>query len=340
LSKNIYQGKSDLKEITVIIPTRSRADLLGKAIESLACQTLSKDEFEVVVVDNGSTDQTADLVLTYAKRWTNWRYVYESTPGLHSGRHRGLKEAKGDVLVYADDDIRATPTWLEAIAENFADPKVSMAGGNNYPDFKGPVPEWLNRLWAKPSMGGQGISYLSILSLPEGRHEINPYLVWGCNFSVRKQVVLDAGGFHPDGVPQELIRFRGDGESHISKYVLEKKMRCVFDSRASVYHAVTENRMTFDYFRQRAFNQGVSDSYTRLRNRRKHRSPADYPRAIARRLFSGISRCGRRTIEKDAELQKLAVLMRDGHQEGLEYHQRIYQSDAEVRAWVHKQDYF
>lgn len=325
--------------ITAIIPTRNRADLLRSAVESLDCQTLSKNEFEVVVVDNGSTDHTMDLAVGLEKQWRNLRYVRENTPGLHAGRHRGLKEARGDVLVYADDDIRATPSWLEAIAENFADPKVSMVGGNNYPDFQGPVPGWLENLWARPAMGGHGIGYLSVLSLPDGKREMSPYLVWGCNFSIRKQVVLDAGGFHPDSMPRELIRFRGDGETHVSRYVLENNLLCNYDSRASVFHAVTRERMSFDYFRQRAFNQGVSDSYTRLRNSLTRRTLSDYG-SIARRLLGEVRRKLRRGEENDPELQRLAALMREGYQAGFEYHQKMYKEDAEVRAWVHKPDYF
>ena len=325
--------------ITVIVPTRNRADLLGVALESLDCQTLSKNEFEVIVVDNGSTDHTADLTFSLGKKLGNLRYVREPTPGLHAGRHRGLREAHGDVLVYIDDDIRATPSWLEAIADNFADPKVSMVGGNNYPDFQGPVPDWLGKPWAQPALGGQGIVYLSVLSLPIGRREINPYLVWGCNFSVRKQVVLDAGGFHPDSLPRELIRFRGDGETHVARYVQENNLRCNYDSRVSVYHAVTQERMSFDYFRQRGINQGVSESYTLLRNPVKGRLLSGY-REVAQRVLGKIHRKLLRDKEDDPELRKLAAVMREGYQEGYEYHQQIYKDDAEVRAWVHKPDYF
>ena len=325
--------------ISVIIPTYNRAKLLSVALQSITEQNLPVDQFEVLVVDNGSTDHTAEVAVQLAERLPNLGYFYESRPGLHAGRHRGLKEARGDVLVYIDDDIRATPTWLEAIAENFADLGVAMVGGNNFPDFQGPIPGWLEKLWARPAMGGQGIGYLSILSLPDGRREFSPYLVWGCNFSIRKQVVLDAGGFHPDSVPRELIRFRGDGETHVSRYVLENKLRCNYDSRASVYHAVTRERMTFDYFRQRAFNQGVSDSYTRLRNSRTRKSLSDY-RMIVHRLLGRVRRKFRRDKEDDPELQKLAILLQEGYQEGFEYHQQVYMEDAEVRAWVHKPDYF
>ncbi len=126
--------------ISVIIPTCNRANLLSAALQSITEQGHPVEKFEVVVVDNGSTDHTREVTAQFADRLSNLRYFYEPEPGLHAGRHRGLQEAQGDVLVYIDDDIRATPAWLEAIAENFADPGVAMVGGNNYPDFQGPVP--------------------------------------------------------------------------------------------------------------------------------------------------------------------------------------------------------
>lgn len=327
--------------ITVVIPTRNRAELLRNTLESLTEQTLSNTEFEILVIDNGSTDHTAQVTADFTCRLRNLLYFHEPEPGLHAGRHRGLREARGDILVYADDDIRGLPTWLEAVAENFTDPEVALLGGNNYPDFQGPVPGWLNKLWRRPAMGGQGLGALSILSLPEGRRVHDPNLVWGCNFAIRRQVLLDAGGFHPDGMPKELIRFRGDGESHVSWYLKQNKLLCLFDSRASVYHIVTPERMTLEYFWQRNFNQGISASYTMLRNgsqtKKSRRCGAV---AFARFVANGVWRRVKRWVGEDAEFCKLAKVISDGYRQGFEYHQRMYQTDMEVRAWVHKSDYF
>jgi len=90
--------------------------------------------------------------------------------------------------------------------------------------------------------------YLSILDLGDTIKTINPYHVFGCNFSIRKKILLEAGGFHPDAMPQELIRFRGDGESHVSRYILVHGYKTLYHPKASVYHLVTHNRMTEDYF--------------------------------------------------------------------------------------------
>ena len=325
-------------ELSVIIPTRNRATSLADALRSIEQNSLSHDRFEVLVIDNGSTDETKRVANEANSRSQNIRYFFEPEPGLHAGRHRGLKEARGDVLVYADDDIRALPTWLATLADVFSDTDVAMAGGNNYPDVQAAVPGWLERLWSRPREHGQMLGSLSILSLEDGRREFSPLCVWGCNLSIRKQVLVDAGGFHPDAMPTERLQFRGDGETHVSRYVEENNLTCIFDSEASVYHAVPAERMTFEYFRQRAFNQGVSDSYTALRAKQNRPSLLARTTIRVRRALGGLLRSMR--PEKDAELNKLEEITRAGYAEGYDWHQQHYRQSSEVRAWVHRADYF
>ena len=323
--------------MSLIIPTRNRVGSLEVVLRSIMRQRLPASRFEVLVVDNGSTDTTKDVVQYYENILPNCRYVFAEKPGLHEGRHKGLEHAESDILVFADDDIRATPSWLEAIAEAFSDPKVSLVGGNNLPYLKGPAPPWLRRLWSIPSEGGRKIGQLSLLSLPPGKREISPFLVWGCNFSVRRSVVLDAGGFHPDAMPKNLIRFRGDGETHVSRYVHERGLTCVFDSRASIYHTVSQERMTFEYFRQRAFAQGISDSYTHLRN---PKYGLGSPGMLKLRKTLGKVRNYIKPKFRDGELQLLIRELDASYGEGYRFHQDNYASDPEVRSWTHRQDYF
>src|SRR5512139_2803936 len=105
--------------LTVVIPTRNRSALLDRALASLVCQTLPQDHFEVIVVDNGSTDSTRSVCDAFAPRFVSFRYQYDARPGLHIGRNLGLKHARGEILVYGDDDIAAFPAWLEGIYEAF-----------------------------------------------------------------------------------------------------------------------------------------------------------------------------------------------------------------------------
>lgn len=327
--------------LSVVIPTRNRSDLLRRALLSLAEQQVPAAHFEVLVVDNGSTDGTRDVALEFRDRFDELRYFFAPDPGLHVGRHVGFKEARGGLLAYLDDDVRVTPTWVATVSDCFRDPAVALVGGNNYPDFEGTPPSWLLRLWDvhNPSFGGQAITSLSVLKLADGRREVSPYLIWGCNFSIRRDVLRDAGGFHPDGVPQQQIRFRGDGETHVSRYVSRAGLVSLFDSGASVYHAVTKERMSMEYFRRRAFNQGVSDSYSMLR----HAAETSFHMGMAKRakqLLRQVEDDLRAFFSRDGELRQLSRIMASGYREGFSFHQKAYRGDAEVRAWVHRPDYF
>jgi len=327
--------------ISVIIPTRNRASMLAAALDSLVTQTIDPRRFEILVIDNGSTDDTPDVAKQASEKLANMRYCYESEPGLHAGRHLGLKESRGDLLAFADDDIVALPTWLAAIEDAFSKPHVALVGGNNLPMFIDPPPPWLTELWGRGSAhGGRAIPALSLIELEGEMRPISPMLVWGCNFSIRKNVLLQAGGFHPDGMPKELIRFRGDGETHVSNFVAQSGMRCLFQPEATVYHKVTPERMTHAYFHQRGFNQGVSQSYTELRSRattqatqsrRRYRLLRNVVRRLRRKV--ALQRCSTHLKRALSELEA-------GHRKGFAFHQEVYRSDPEVREWVHRASYF
>ncbi len=325
--------------ISVIIPTRNRADLLSSALHSLFLQALDRGRFETLIIDNGSTDHTAEVAGRFTSQLPNLRYIYAAEPGLHVGRHRGLREAKGDILVFADDDIEATPTWLESYRHLFDDPQVAMAGGNNFPLFVHPPPDWLKCLWEySVQEGGLSLPALSILDLKGGPRALSPYHVWGCNFAIRKSVLLEAGGFHPDGMPKELIRFRGDGETHVSRYVVESGLKCMFHPGASVYHKVTPERMTHDYFRQRGYSQGISDSFTALRNQDVLASVAR--RNVVHRAAAWAWRNLKERVCLTGDARQAMSELKHGYGEGYAYHQHCYATDPVVRAWVHRPDYF
>lgn len=324
--------------ISVIIPTRNRAEFLAQALDSIASQSLECSAFEVVVVDNGSTDTTSDVVEEYRGSIPNLMGICAAEPGLHNGRHAGMMAAKGEILVFADDDIEALPTWLESIAQAFQDSDVAMVGGNNYPKFLEEPPLWLGKIWKRSdTQGYHFIPSLSVIEFTHAPKDISPYLVWGCNFSIRKDVLLQAGGFHPDGMPQELIRFRGDGETHVSRFVEMSGMKCVFHAGASVYHKVTPERMTIKYFYQRGFNQGISDSYTSLREAQNTEETIEKNRL--RNIFVSAVRNVARFFE-GRELRLALEALCKGHKEGFAYHQQVYRDDLEVREWVHRSVYF
>ena len=347
--------------LSVIIPTRNRAKTLFWTLKSIAKQTLHSKLFEVIVVDNGSTDTTRDVVDSFMEKISNLRYYYDKSPGLHVGRHKGLLEAKADILVYADDDIVAFHSWLEGIAETFEDEAVVLVGGKNLPKFETEPPSWISKMWEVDQDENRMLGYLSILDLGDEIRTINPHHVFGCNFSIRRSVLLEAGGFHPDAMPQEVIRYRGDGESYVSRYILENGYKVLYHPKASLFHHVPKERMTLKYFYHRAYIQGISDSFTRMREEHglvidncrnkdgkmeSRDNQASYINMVKiyRLLRRGASSIKNRAVhykEKmfPTEYDRIRDGMKKGHREGFAFHQSEVQKDPKLLEWVLRENY-
>ncbi|HOV90156.1 MAG TPA: glycosyltransferase family 2 protein [Syntrophorhabdaceae bacterium] len=308
-------------KLSVIIPTRNRDKYLEKAIQSISEQTLPQDLFEVIVVDNGSKDNTKKVAESFVGKIKNLIYIYYETPGLHVGRHSGLLAAKSDILVYGDDDIIATTTWLEGILESFEDERVALVGGKNIPLFEVPPPKWILDIWNK---GGKykTISYLSILDFGNEILTIDPYYVYGCNFSIRKSILLETGGFHPDGMPKELIKYRGDGETYVARYIKEKGYKAMYNPKASVYHLCSAERLTKEYFARRAFNQGISDSYSDVREG-KRRSLLRMKLNVVFKKYLAFKGC----------------IIEESYLQGYKFHQEELRKDSNLIDWVKRKNY-
>jgi glycosyltransferase involved in cell wall biosynthesis len=324
--------------ISLIIPTRNRADLLDATLASIGNQTIGIKKFEIIVANNCSTDSTQEVIKKYKIKYPNLTSVEVSEPGLHNGRHAGMKIANGEILVFIDDDIEARPKWLECISNCFEEKEVALVGGNNYPMYLSCPPKWMLELWNKRSLNNyKAIFELSVIEFLNKPKRISPYLVWGCNFSIRKSVLIDAGGFHPDAMPKDKIHLRGDGETHVARYIHESGLHCRFHEDASIHHKITEERMQSKYFYSRAFNQGISDSYTSLREANRMLLKNDristnmLIKKIAIKLFS---------ITESRELRSVRSQYRKGYMLGYKFHQKNYQNDPLLRNWVHRPNYF
>jgi glycosyltransferase involved in cell wall biosynthesis len=251
---------------SIIIPTRDRDIWLNKAIQSFIRQNYLSSEYEILVVDNGSSDDTREITenTTACTPTHNIKYLYEPEPGLLSGRHGGALQARGDILIFVDDDVEAVSGWLSAIIEAFNDPKVHLVGGPSLPTFELEPPAWIKKYWIKIDdriiCGPLSISYMK-----NGKREIDPGLVWGLNFAIRKTTLFDLGGFHPDCIPKSLQHFQGDGETGLTRKAKEKNLKAAYAPGALVYHNIPKERLTVSYFEERNYYQGVCDSYTLIR---------------------------------------------------------------------------
>jgi len=318
--------------ISVIIPTRNRADMLGATMTSFLKQGKLPADYEVIIVDNGSTDNTSDVIKSFERKNSRIKSFSAVEPGLHTGRHVGLKNANFENLVFIDDDIEVGKFWLSSIVAAFEKPDVKMVAGDVLPKFMTEPPDWIFDLWHNRLTSGNRMLWpLSIIEFLDKAEAIDPAFVFGCNFPVRKSLVLEAGGFNPDALPKDMMRFRGDGETKIARYCRAKKYKCRFSAGASIWHKVPKGRMTKDYFYNRGFSEGISKSFSELR--------------YGETLRSKFRRIGHPILEKlysrhlGTEAAEIVRALHVGERLGRKYHRTAYYGDKEVQEWVRKEDF-
>lgn len=225
--------------ISVIISTYNRERFIITCLQCLAGQSLAKEAYEVVIVDNHCTDNTAALVKEFLQQHPQlpFRYVFEGQKGVSFGRDRGIHEAKGEILVYLDDDAEAEPDLLENYLQFFNDHKdAAGAGGRILPKYsEAPKPkwmsEWLNGFIAKVDLGG-------ITRIFKGRMK---YPI-GCNMAYRKKYLQQIGGFNT------LLTFRGD-DKYIYLAIKAINPGIYYVPDALVYHNIPGKRLHYDYLR-------------------------------------------------------------------------------------------
>ena len=175
---------SDDPLLTVAICTHNRGALLGNAAKSVIRQI--DDDTQLLIVDNASTDQTADVAHALAAAHRCVRVVTEPRLGLSHSRNTALAEARGRYVIFLDDDAVAEPNWLAGYRRFLTKPPaadIAAAGSVVTPHYDGAPPRWLapteNALhgWVSPRV-------MTGRSLP-----------WGCNFACHRALALSIGGF-------------------------------------------------------------------------------------------------------------------------------------------------
>jgi len=133
-------------DLSVVISTYNRADVLPRAIESVLGQDLDPDRYEIVIVDNNCTDDTRQVVQAFVGRVPDVHYVFEPRQGVSYGRNAGILRSSAPVIAFTDDDVRVSSNWASTILTALSEhPEVACVGGKVLPNWTGPWPSWLTR---------------------------------------------------------------------------------------------------------------------------------------------------------------------------------------------------
>jgi glucosyl-dolichyl phosphate glucuronosyltransferase len=227
---------------SVVVCTYNRDQFIGAAIDSLERQTLDSNSFEIIVVNNSSTDETARILEDRLKYVSNLRCVVETKQGLSYARNRGTNEARAPLVAFLDDDAYADKNWIANIVMFFknSSPHVAAAGGKCLAVWNADIPTWLF------FSGASGP--LAVMNYGEDVQNItqSSRVLFGANMAFRREALLAAGGFDTQlgRIGKKLL----SGEDSVIQWRLDdlgyERWYC---PQICVWHNVPIQRMTKEY---------------------------------------------------------------------------------------------
>jgi GT2 family glycosyltransferase len=232
---------------SVIICTRDRHDILADVAELVVAQGAA----ELLIVDNGSTDDTPAVAAALAERHPGVvRVVEEPQAGLSRARNAGALAATHELLIYLDDDARPAPGWLPALARELARPGVVGAGG----PITGLWPDERTAEWPAPGLE----ALYGILDHGDGdRTLVAPEIVYGGNWGIRRTALEAVGGFDPQLGVGPGVRIGGEEASVTWRLQRAGLGVTRYVAAAGVGHLIGAHRLTDRYLAERGLTIGL-----------------------------------------------------------------------------------
>lgn len=253
--------------VTVAIPTYRRAGLLQATLAGVTRQDFPADRYEVLVVDNNSPDNTREVTAALAAGTPAVRYALETMQGLDHARNRAIAEARGEIIVFADDDILVEPDWLrELVAPLLGDDprRIGAVGGEVIPVFPDGLPPWLTGAH-RP------------LAFRADPGPLPPHQTpMGANLAIPRWA-FERCGIFSTGLDRRGQALFSGGDGEMIRRLRAAGLEIWFAPAAKALHQMPASRLTFRYATRHAFDSARSRVVDHVAGRREAgRSPWGY----------------------------------------------------------------
>ena len=230
--------------------TYNRCEALGKALRSVAMSQIPESvDWEVLVVDNNSDDQTRSVVDEYCTEFPGrFRYLFESEAGKSHALKSGIEAAHGQLLAFMDDDVIVEPMWLQNVTARLHDGKWVGCGGRILLQWTCSPPSWLPRVLAPLALFDIGVQAGPLTESP-----------FGTNMAYRREMFEKYGGFRSDLGPRPGRDIQHNEDTEFGNRLLAAGERLWYEPSAIVYHSVARDRLRKEYFLAWWFNKSRAD---------------------------------------------------------------------------------
>lgn len=261
-------------QISVIVCTYNRDKYIYSTLQHIADNNFPIDEYEIILIDNNCTDQTEAECKRFQANFPdlNFRYYIETRQGLSFARNKGIQEARGNILVFLDDDAFMQRNYLLNLFGHMNTyPDTAAFGGKIVPYYETErVPEWMSK-W----------TYSWVSAIDKGKQTClfkgNSYPI-GANMGFRKNIFLQIGNFNTE-LGRNKGNLMGGEEKDIFNRLKAQKQNIYYFPDIEVQHVIPEQRTTPTYIKKMAWGIGKSEQIRTLKISRI---------AYVKRLFSEI----------------------------------------------------
>jgi glucosyl-dolichyl phosphate glucuronosyltransferase len=239
---------------SVIVCTYNRANMLADVLSDLARQEIPSKDYEVLVIDNGSTDQTALVAKRFCEHYTNFQCFCEVEVGLSHARNRGFQVAQGKYVGFTDDDCRIHPTWLAKAKVIALEIEPDIFGGPWLPFYTVQKPFWYQDKYDTYAAGNYP-------KVPGVQSEVFPS---GANVFYRRDLLVSCGGFDPNlGMKGTVLGY--EEETEAQKRILSRfpRAKVYFEPGLIVQHWVRPAKMHLFWKFKQQYAYGIAKAYSK-----------------------------------------------------------------------------
>lgn len=232
-------------QLSILVCTYNRGDILAECLQSLTAQTADPESFEVIVVNNNSTDSTQAIATSFIGKVPNLRVLTETQQGLSYARNRAYQEAQSEWVLYLDDDALASENLVERALWTIHHYPYKYFGGVALPWYKYPKPRWYKDKYVATNQ----LPYKTVAPIQGNQFAI------GCIMVIHKPTLAQYGGFDVKlGMIGNTIAYNEETE-------LQHRMRAdgievAHDPALFIRHLVAPYKMNINWFFQSAFALG------------------------------------------------------------------------------------
>ena len=264
-------------ELSIVIATYNNVSSLERTLRSVAVQDADKSIWECVVVNNGSTDDTAKRVVAFAKEHgdINIKLVDEPQQGLSYARNRGIAESKGQFIAFIDDDETINEGFVSAYIDLFRNHGAFVGSGAMKVCYETARPKWMSyyteKMIANPLDLGSDIITITRTITPTGG-----------NMAFNREVFNLYGNFDTNLGRKGEVLFGGE-ENDLFDRIRDLGERIFYTPHAVAYHHISDKKLTAEYFDRLSYGVGVSK---RLRAEKRDSLEALYSDENAKRRYT------------------------------------------------------